>query len=94
MANLAARVPKTSWSMVAALVRSIFEQPDHGATWAQLGIVVDKLNEAGLGDVGVLLAEQTDEWAIAKRYMSQESLRSKGVAPKNEPATELEAAAG
>ncbi len=28
MANLATKVPKASWPMVATLVRSIFEQPD------------------------------------------------------------------
>jgi transposase-like protein len=134
MANLASRVPKSSWPMIATLVRSIFEQPDRDTTWSQLGDVVDKLTEAGFNDValylldaaddvlafsafpfehwpkirsnnpqerlnkeirrrtdvvgifpnraavirlvGALLAEQTDEWAIAKRYMSIESLKA------------------
>jgi putative transposase len=133
MANLASRVPKASWPMVATLVRSVFEQPDRDATWAQLGDVIDKLTAAGFSDaavfvldaaddilafsafpsehwpkirsnnpqerlnkeirrrtdvvgifpnrravirlVGAILAEQTDEWAIAKRYMSVELLK-------------------
>ena len=32
VANLASRVPKTSWPMIATLVRSIFEQPDRDTT--------------------------------------------------------------
>ncbi len=134
MANLASRVPKTSWPMVATLVRSIFEQPDRDATWSQLGDVIDKLTVAGFSDaagfvldaaddilaftafpaehwpkirsnnpqerlnkeirrrtdvvgifpnraavirlVGAILAEQTDEWAITKRYMSAETLKT------------------
>ena len=47
MANLASRVPKGNWPMIATLVRSIFEQPDRDATWAQLGDVIDKLTQAG-----------------------------------------------
>ena len=132
MANLATRVPKANWPMIATLVRSIFEQPDRDTTWSQLGDVVDRLTQAGFGDlanacwtppttswrsaafpvehwpkirsnnpqersnkeirrrtdvvgifpnraavirlVGALLAEQTDEWAIARRYMTADSL--------------------
>ena len=134
MANLASRVAKGDWPMVATLVRSIFEQPDRDATWEQLGDVVDKLTAAGFVHVatilldaaddilafsafpaehwpkirsnnpqerlnkeirrrtdvvgifpnrasvirlvGALLAEQTDEWAITKRYMSAETLKT------------------
>jgi len=134
MANLASRVPKASWPMIATLVRSIFEQPDRDATWSQLGDVTDKLTQAGFNDVavylldaaddilaftafptehwpkirsnnpqerlnkeirrrtdvvgifpnrqavirlvGAILAEQSDEWAITKRYMSVESLKA------------------
>ena len=134
MANLASRVPKASWPMVATLVRSVFEQPDRDATWGQLGDVVDRLSATGFADaagfvldaaddilafaafptehwpkirsnnpqerlnkeirrrtdvvgifpnraavirlVGAILAEQSDEWAIAKRYMSVESLKA------------------
>ena len=133
MANLASRVPKGNWSMIATLVRSVFEQPDRDATWSQLGDVIDKLTSAGFCDaavyildaaddilaftafptehwpkirsnnpqerlnkeirrrtdvvgifpnrravirlVGAVLAEQADEWAIAKRYMSVDSLK-------------------
>jgi putative transposase len=134
MANLASRIPKVSWPMIATLVRSIFEQPDRDTTWAQLGDVIDKLTAAGFTDaalfvldaaddilafsafptehwpkirsnnpqerlnkeirrrtdvvgifpnrrsvirlLGAILAEQTDEWAIAKRYMTVESLKT------------------
>ena len=158
MANLASRVAKGDWPMVATLVRSIFEQPDRDATWDQLGVVVDKLTEAGFVDqalyvldaaddilafsafppehwpkirsnnpqerlnkeirrrtdvvgifpnraavirlVGALLAEQSDEWAITKRYMSAETLkvaRSDGPSERDpRPAMDaaLEVAAG
>jgi putative transposase len=154
MANLASRVPRASWPMIATLVRSIFEQPDREATWSQLGDVVDKLTEAGFCDVatylldaaddilafsafpvehwpkirsnnpqerlnkeirrrtdvvgifpnraavirlvGALLAEQTDEWSIAKRYISTESLKveRQALAAQCDPRPAIEAAAG
>lgn len=132
MANLATRVPKGNWPMIATLVRSIFEQPDRDSTWSQLGDVCSKLTEVGFCElanivldaaddilaftsfpvehwpqirsnnpqerlnkeirrrtdvvgifpnrpavirlVGALLAEQTDEWAVARRYMAADSL--------------------
>ena len=147
MANLATRVPKANWPMIATLVRSIFEQPDRDATWSQLGDVVDRLTQAGFCDlandvldaaddifafaafpvehwpqirsnnpqerlnkeirrrtdvvgifpnraavvrlVGALLAEQTDEWAIARRYMSAESLASPATTTPPRPTREL-----
>ena len=158
MANLASRIPKGSWPMIATLVRSVFEQPDRDATWAQLGDVIDKLTTAGFVDaavyvldaaddilafsafptehwpkirskgpqerlnkeirrrtdvvgifpnrravirlVGAILAEQTDEWAIAKRYMSVESLKTPALTelspadPRPAMDAALEAAAG
>jgi len=46
--------------------------------------------------VGALLAEQTDEWAIAKRYMSVESLKVNRSATTSEadPRPAMDAAAG
>ena len=154
MANLATKVPKATWPMIATMVRSIFEQPDRDATWDHLGDVVDKLTQAGFNDiavalldaaddvlafsafpvehwpkirsnnpqerlnkeirrrtdvvgifpnraavirlVGALLAEQSDEWAITKRYMSAETLktaRTTGPSPAD-PRPAIEAAIG
>jgi transposase-like protein len=131
MRNLLTKVPKASQSMVATLVRTIFEQPDAEQVWAQHARVVEQLegrfpDAAGMlvdagGDilafagfpvehwsairsnnpqerlnkelrrrtdvvgifpnraaiirlVGAVLAEQHDEWAVARRYMSADSL--------------------
>ena len=151
-ANLATRVPKSNWPMIATLVRSIFEQPDRDTTWSQLGDVVSRLTEAGFVDlagelldnaddvlaftafpfehwpqirsnnpqerlnkeirrrtdvvgifpnraavirlVGALLAEQTDEWAVARRYMSLDSLTKQRhhQPPATDPRLAIEAA--
>jgi putative transposase len=131
MRNLLTKVPKASQSMVATLVRTIFEQPDAEQVWAQHTRVVDQLagrfgdaaamlvdagpdilaftafpvehwsairsnnpqerlnkelrrrtdvvgifpNRAAIVRlVGAVLAEQHDEWAVARRYMSADSL--------------------
>jgi len=44
MRNLLTKVPKSSQSMVATLVRTIFEQPDGEQVWAQHTRVVDRLH--------------------------------------------------
>jgi putative transposase len=129
--NLLTRVPKASQGMVATLVRTIFEQPDHASVWAQHERVVEQLmgrfddaammlmdaaadllafstfpvehwtairsnnpqerlnkelrrrtdvvgifpnRAAVIRLVGAVLAEQHDEWAVARRYMGAESL--------------------
>ena len=61
MANLATRVPKGNWPMIAALVRSIFEQPDRDATWDQLGDVVDKLTSAGFPHIATIILDAADD---------------------------------
>jgi putative transposase len=61
MANLASRVPKASWSMIATLVRSIFEQPDRDATWSQLGDVIDRLTAAGFADAALYVLDAADD---------------------------------
>lgn len=131
--NLLTRVPKSAQTMVATLVRSIFDQVDREAVWAQHKRVVEQLQErfteaARLLDeagpdvlsfatfphehwrqiwsnnpqerlnkevrrrtdvvgifphraaiirlVGAVLAEYHDEWMVARRYMSAESLKA------------------
>ena len=61
MANLATKVPKASWPMIATLVRSIFEQPDRDATWNQLGEVADKLTQAGFERIADVLLDAADD---------------------------------
>ena len=61
MANLASRTPKSAWPMIAALVRSIFEQADRDATWNQLGDVVDRLTQTGYVDQAVMVLDAADE---------------------------------
>ena len=132
MRNLLTRVPRSSQSLVATLVRSIFEQPDATQVWEQHSRVVDQLAErfpaaaemlidagpdllaftafpkehwkqirsnnpqerlnkelrrrtdvvgifpnraAAIRLIGAVLSEQHDEWAVARRYMSPESLQ-------------------
>jgi putative transposase len=131
MRNLLAKVPKAAQPFVAALVRSIFAQPDRGQVEAQLRRVTDQLagrfpeasvlfEEAGpdittfacfptehwrqiwsnnpqerlnrevrrrtdvvgifpdrgsaVRLVAMVLVEQHEEWQVARRYMSFESL--------------------
>jgi putative transposase len=148
--NLLTKVPKSAQSLVATLVRSIFEQPDATTTWAQHARVVEQLDErfgdaaAMLADaaadilaftpfpkehwrqirsnnpqerlnkelrrrtdvvgifpnraaivrlVGAVLAEQHDEWAVARRYMSAELLtKARMRVIDGEPNNELEEA--
>ena len=61
MANLASRVPKASWPMVATLVRSVFEQPDADTTWAQLGEVVERLGSTGFSDAAGFVLDAADD---------------------------------
>ena len=131
MRNLLTRVPKSAQSMVATLVRTIFEQPDAASVWAQHARVAEQLTDrfaaaaehladaatdvlaftgfptehwrqiwsnnpqerlnkelrrrtdvvgifpnrdAVIRLVGAVLAEQHDEWAVARRYMAAEGL--------------------
>jgi transposase-like protein len=141
--NLTTKVPKSSETMVATMVRTIFAQPDPESVWAQHRRVVDHLHQVGLVDaaehldgaaseiltftgfpkahwrqiwsnnpqerlnkeirrrtnvvgifptresiirlVGALLAEQHDEWAIARRYMSHDSLTQTRIRLINQP---------
>ena len=90
MANLASKVAKGNWPMIAALVRSIFEQPDRETTWTQLGDVVDKLTGAGFNDVVVYLMDAADDILafdrVPHRALAQDPLQqSPGAAQQGDP---------
>jgi transposase-like protein len=82
--NLLTRVPKASQGMVATLVRTIFEQPDHDSVWAQHARVVDQLAgrfpEAAMMLAGAaedLLAFSTfppEHWSAIRSNNPQERL--------------------
>jgi putative transposase len=55
MRNLLARVPKSAQAMVAATVRTIFDQPDRAAAEAQLLQVVEALGERFPAAIQLLL---------------------------------------
>jgi putative transposase len=58
--NVLTRVPRSSQGMVATLVRTIFEQPDHDSVWAQHARVVDQL--AGrFDDAANMLADAAED---------------------------------
>ncbi len=61
MANLAFRVPKTTWPMIVTMVRSIYDQPDRESTWAQLADVSSRLTEVGFCDVALDLLDAADD---------------------------------
>jgi transposase-like protein len=58
--NLLTRVPKSSQGMVATLVRTIFEQPDHDSVWAQHARVVDQLG-GRFDDAANMLADAAED---------------------------------
>jgi putative transposase len=147
--NVLTKVPKTAQSMVATLIRSIFEQPDAEQVLAQHARVVEQLTErfpdaadmlsgasadilafatfpkehwrqiwsnnpqerlnkeirrrtdvvgifpnraAVIRLVGAVLAEQHDEWAVARRYMGVESLTKARLRVMNGTGKEVELA--
>jgi transposase-like protein len=142
MRNLLTRVPKSTQSFVATMVRTIFAQPDAATVHEQHRRIVDQLEArfaeaAALLDeaaadllafaafpkehwrqlwsnnslerlnkeirrrtdvvgifpdrasvirlVGAVLAEQHDEWAVARRYMSADSIAKALADPADEP---------
>jgi putative transposase len=58
--NLLTRVPKASQGMVATLVRTIFEQPDHDSVWDQHARVVDQLTSR-FADAATMLADAAED---------------------------------
>jgi transposase-like protein len=58
--NLLSRVPRASQGMVATLVRTIFEQPDHDSVWAQHARVVEQLS-ARFPEAAAMLANAAED---------------------------------
>jgi transposase-like protein len=61
MRNLMTKVPKASQSMVATLVRTIFEQPDGEQVWAQHARVVAQLEGGRFPEVAAMLVDMAPD---------------------------------
>ncbi len=64
MRNLLAKVPRSAQAMVAALVRSIFEQPDAEQVWAQHARIVEQLAERFADATALLIDAAPDVLAF------------------------------
>jgi transposase-like protein len=82
--NLLTRVPRAQQGMVATLVRTIFEQPDHDSVWAQHARVVEQLS-GRFDDAALLLIDAgpdllafssfpTEHWSAIRSNNPQERL--------------------
>lgn len=58
--NLLCKVPRASQGMVATLVRTIFEQPDHDSVWAQHARVVGQLSTL-FPEAAAMLADAAED---------------------------------
>ena len=81
--NLLTRVPRASQGMVATLVRTIFEQPDHDSVWAQHARVVDQLT-GRFDDAAVMLLDAADDLLAFSTFPPEHwSAQSAAITHKN-----------
>ena len=91
MRNLLTKVPKASQSMVATLVRTIFEQPDAEQVWAQHARVVEQLHPRfpdaaamlvdAAGDILAFAAFPVEHWSAIRSNNPQERQNKRTPSP-------------
>ena len=80
--NVLTRVPKTAQSMVATLIRSIFEQPDHEQVLAQHARVVEQLTER-FGEAADMLTEAQSDILAFSTFPKSTGAKSGATTPRN-----------
>ncbi len=94
--------PKALWPAVKAMLHSVYDQPDAASVNAQYDRLLDYVNDKlpavcdhldqARADV---LAEQNDEWAEGRRYLSLDILTKSRLTPQptqqEEPPLQLSA---
>jgi putative transposase len=87
MRNLLARVPRSAREAIAAIVRTIFAQPDHASALAQLKKVADGVRSR-FAKAATLLEEAAEDIPVQETFLGRSTCKKWPCISARTPATD------